>query len=47
LKTPSYTVYDYTVSGQMDLKSTYVLYIQFTYIFIQYIYLFIYSFIVQ
>jgi len=39
LKTPSYTVYDYTASGQMDLKSTYIPYIQYTYTSIQYIYL--------
>jgi len=41
LKTQSYTMYDYTASGQPDLKSTYILYIWYTYISIQFIYVFI------
>jgi hypothetical protein len=36
LTTSSYVVYDYTITGHMDLKSMYVLYIKFIYIFIQY-----------
>jgi len=34
--TLSYTVYDYTTNGHMDLWSTYVLYIQYIYNYIQY-----------
>ena len=44
LTTSSYTVYDYTTIGNMDLWNIYVLYIEYIRISIQYtyIYLFIY-----
>ena len=41
LKTSTYIVYDYTSSWHTDLLSTYALYVQYTFISIQYIYLFI------
>jgi len=37
----SYIVCDYTTSGHMDLQCMHVVYIQYAYISIQYIYVFI------
>jgi len=50
LTTSYYIVYEYTISGHMELLSIYVLYIQNVYISIQYTYIpvqYIYLFLIQ
>ena len=41
LKTSSYTVYDYTTSGHMDLLSTLQFYSTYTFLYNLFIYLFL------